>query len=76
VLTGARVVAERRRDGGEEWRRLELSMGAGESKRESKREMRRCGLLRGGVLTFYRCWGVRRRQWLGGNGRCYGVNRH
>jgi hypothetical protein len=36
--------------------------------RELEREGRRCGLLRGGVITFYRGRGAPRRRWLGGNG--------
>jgi hypothetical protein len=51
-------------------------VGAGESDRELKREGRRCGLLQGGVLAFYRGWGAPGRWWPGGNVWRYGVNRH
>jgi hypothetical protein len=76
VHTRARAVVERRRDEGEERWRLKLGVGAGESERELEREGRRCGLLRGGVITFYRGWGAPRRRWLGGNGWHYGINHH
>jgi hypothetical protein len=51
-------------------------VGARESERELKIEAEGAAFLRGGVLTFYRGWGVPGRQWPGGNGWCYGVNRH
>jgi hypothetical protein len=54
VLTGARAAVERRHDEGEQRLRLKISVGAGESERELERAGRRCGVLRGGVLTFYR----------------------
>jgi hypothetical protein len=38
VLTGARAAAERRRDGGEELRRLELGVRLKEGMRELERE--------------------------------------
>jgi hypothetical protein len=38
VLTGARAATERRRDGGKEWRRLELGVRAKEGVRELGKE--------------------------------------
>jgi hypothetical protein len=69
-------VTEKRCNKGEERQQLELDVGAWESKRELEREGRRCSLLRGEVLAFYRSWGVPGRQWPSSNGQSYGVNHH
>jgi hypothetical protein len=47
-----------------------------ESERELEREGRRCALFWGGVLAYYRGWGVPGRRWPGSNGRHYGITHH
>jgi hypothetical protein len=52
VLTGARAAAERRRDGGEDQRWLELDVRAKEGARELKREGNKGGEGRGCSSPF------------------------
>jgi hypothetical protein len=59
----ARVVVERRRDRGDEWRGLELSVRAMEGTRELKREGKRGGEGRGCSSPFIGPGG--RRRWPG-----------
>jgi hypothetical protein len=69
VLTGARAVAERRCDGGGEWRWLELSTRAKEGVRELEREGKRSGEGRGCSVPFIGAEGASGRGGWGGNGR-------
>jgi hypothetical protein len=68
VLTGARASAERRRDGGEEQRWLELGVGAKEGTRELRREGERDGEGRGCSSPFIGAEGAPGRGGRGGNG--------
>jgi hypothetical protein len=51
-LTGARMVMERQRDGGDEWQQLELSVRAKEGAKELRREGERGGEGRGCSSPF------------------------
>jgi hypothetical protein len=54
VLTGAQAAVKRRRDGGEEWQRLELSARAKEGARERGRGGKRCSEGQVVLVAFYR----------------------
>jgi hypothetical protein len=75
VLTGAWVVAKRRRTGGSERRRLELVVRAKEGAKELRREGMRCGEGRGSNHPFIGAGGAPGRGgWGEGNGGVNGLN--
>jgi hypothetical protein len=75
VLTGDGGVAERRRTGGNEWRRLELIATAKEGAKELGREGMRCVESRGSDHPFVGAGGSAGEGWpRGSNGGINGVN--
>jgi hypothetical protein len=75
VLTGARVAAEGRHDGGEEWQRLELDARAKEGAKELGRERgKRGGEGRGFSSPFTGAEGATGRGSRGGNCGINGFN--
>jgi hypothetical protein len=66
VLSGDRGVAERRRTGGNERRRLELVARAKEGVKELRREGMRCGESRGSHRPFIGAGGSVGEGWPGG----------
>jgi hypothetical protein len=74
VLTGDGGVAETRRTGGNDWRRLELVARVKEGAKELGREGMRCGERPGSHRPFIGAGGAPKRGGQGSNGGVNGVN--